>query len=604
VNAGASAEVRFTGSALAIGRARVQMSVRLNGESDAYEEIVPVRVLSSPETVAAYGQTQSSASESLKMPGGVVPGFGGLSVEMSSTALVGLGEGARYLVEYPYGCAEQRASRTFAMLLAADLGGVFTMPGIDPVALKPRAQEELNGLRDFQCASGGFAYWSGDCRTVSPYLTSYILHVMRTAERLGFNVDAGVTGRAYDYLQNELNGAPQPDESMWPSYLAWRAFAVKVLVEGGRNQDSEINRMLPRLDRMPVFAMAYLLDAMGTAPARQRDRDELLRRIGNAMLDQAGTTHVEELTDPYLMWFWNSNIRSTAIALKTLVDRGGPADLGRIRPMVTWLLQARSSGRWGNTQENAIALEALVAYYRKYESQPPSFTASVLLGRETLVRDTFEGRSTSSVKRNIPLRDLASRLPAGASRQVQFEKKGEGTLFYTARLRYAVNELVQAGLDNGVAISRSNAPYDDGKSGTPATSFKAGDLVRVTLRFSLTQERRYVAVTDPLPAGFEPVESWFATTASDLAKAQDDQGEPEDRRWRFWWERGGFDHVERHDDKVLLFGTRLSEGEHEFSYIVRATTAGTFRTAPAHAEQMYEPEVFGRTATTTIEVKP
>jgi uncharacterized protein YfaS (alpha-2-macroglobulin family) len=42
---------------------------------------------------------------------------------------------------------------------------------------------------------------------------------------------------------------------------------------------------------------------------------------------------------------------------------------------------------------------------------------------------------------------------------------------------------------------------------------------------------------------------------------------------------------------------------HEFSYIARATTSGTFRTAPATAEEMYEPEVFGRTATTVIEVR-
>jgi alpha-2-macroglobulin len=61
--------------------------------------------------------------------------------------------------------------------------------------------------------------------------------------------------------------------------------------------------------------------------------------------------------------------------------------------------------------------------------------------------------------------------------------------------------------------------------------------------------------------------------------------------------------VERHDDRVLAFATRLSEGVHEFAYIVRATTAGSFRTAPAHAEEMYEPEVFGRTATSIIEVR-
>jgi len=52
-----------------------------------------------------------------------------------------------------------------------------------------------------------------------------------------------------------------------------------------------------------------------------------------------------------------------------------------------------------------------------------------------------------------------------------------------------------------------------------------------------------------------------------------------------------------------LFATRLSEGTHEFTYIARATTAGTFRTAPARAEEMYEPEVFGRTATAIIEIK-
>ena len=62
--------------------------------------------------------------------------------------------------------------------------------------------------------------------------------------------------------------------------------------------------------------------------------------------------------------------------------------------------------------------------------------------------------------------------------------------------------------------------------------------------------------------------------------------------------------MERHDDRVLLFATRLAEGAHVFSYVVRATTAGTFRTAPARAEEMYEPEVFGRTESAVIEVKP
>ena len=110
-----------------------------------------------------------------------------------------------------------------------------------------------------------------------------------------------------------------------------------------------------------------------------------------------------------------------------------------------------------------------------------------------------------------------------------------------------------------------------------------------------------MAVNDPLPAGFEPVESWFATSAAALAR-ENDEGTSEGD-WTTMWRKGGFDHVERHDDRVQLFATRLSEGRHTFTYVVRATTAGSFRTAPAHAEEMYQPEVFGRTATAVIEIR-
>jgi uncharacterized protein YfaS (alpha-2-macroglobulin family) len=96
--------------------------------------------------VAAYGDTATEARESLVIPSAVVPGFGGLSLELASTAMVGLGEGARYVIEYPYGCAEQRSSRALALLLAADLGDAFSLPDIDPKQLKTISQAQLTQL--------------------------------------------------------------------------------------------------------------------------------------------------------------------------------------------------------------------------------------------------------------------------------------------------------------------------------------------------------------------------------------------------------------------------------------------------------------------------
>jgi uncharacterized protein YfaS (alpha-2-macroglobulin family) len=600
VPAGGSVEVRFDAAGRAIGRARVKVTVSLNGESDAFEDSIPVEVLASPETVAAVGQSTGSASERLTIPSGVVPGLGGLHVEIASTALVNLGEGARYLVEYPYGCAEQRGSRALAMLLAADLGGAFRLPGIDAAKLRPTAQSALKELEKFQCPSGGFAYWPGACYTTSPYLTAYLLHVFQVASDLKYDVDPQMRERAYRYLHESLAQAPPTNEGWWPMYTAWQAFAVKVLVEGGRNEDSNITRLYGYRDRMPVFALAYLHDALLAKGESSGVREaELRRRIGNSILPEATTAHVEELSDPYLLWFWNSNVRSTAIVLNSLVKSGQPDD--RYRQFVTWLLQVREKGRWRNTQENALALEALVAYYRKYEAVVPNFTATASLGGKGLLTHTFAGRTTDAVTAEVPMARLASEGTPGAEQSLTFSKSGEGTLFYSARFRYAVDQLFQDGLDQGIRLERAYAPYVENGSRPAATRFNAGDLIRVTLTLQLTKERRFVAVTDPVPAGLEPVESWFASSAASLAKSQDDQGHASD--WTAWWQRGGFDRVERHDDRVELFATRLSEGRHTFSYIVRATTAGTFRTAPARAEEMYEPEVFGRTATAVIEVR-
>ncbi len=591
-------EVRFDVATKMTGTAGLLLTVKMNGEEDAFELPLSVRVLVSPEVVAAYGTAAPEAQEGVVLPKEVLPSVGGLHLETSSTALVGLSEGAAYLVDYPYGCAEQRASCALALMLTADLSGAFQIPGIKAEDLKGVAKATLRELEDFQCDSGGFVYWKGDpCVYASPYLTGYILHVYDRAKVLGYPVNQDVVSRACDFLEQSLGEAAPQNEAYMPGYTSWQSSAVRTLAREGRTVDSHVTRLYGYRDRMPVFALCYLWDAMAASGEKGARPAEILRRIRNAILPEGGSAHVEELADPYLLWYWNSTVRSTAIALGSIVRNSG--DTAQVNEMVHWLLAARKNGRWGNTQENATAMEALVDYYKKYEKEVPDFTAVVTLGLKTLQTETFKGRDSKARVQDTPMADLLQMGAPGDKLPLTFKKEGTGTLFYVARLKYATDLMYPKGLDSGFAIRRH---YEPASGGEAATSFKAGDLVRVVLDFDLTKERRWVAVTDPIPAGLEPVESWFNTTARDLAGDQEDT--EEQGGWMDWWERGGFDHVERHDDRVLLFGTRLAEGHHTFNYVCRATTAGTFRTAPAHAEEMYEPEVFGRTGTDVIEVKP
>jgi uncharacterized protein YfaS (alpha-2-macroglobulin family) len=196
--------------------------------------------------------------------------------------------------------------------------------------------------------------------------------------------------------------------------------------------------------------------------------------------------------------------------------------------------------------------------------------------------------------------DLLRQIPAGAERELAVSRAGTGHVYYSTRLQFASTDPLPAA-DQGIRVERRYERFVENRDSPPATSFDAGDLIRVTLTITLPKERRYVAVTDALPAGVEAVDSWFRTTASDLAK--DASVSRTDTSWDARWRRGGFDHIEKYDDRVQLFATRLADGRHEFSYIVRATTAGTFRVAGAWAEEMYAPEVNGRTAPAVVDIR-
>jgi hypothetical protein len=305
-----------------------------------------------------------------------------------------------------------------------------------------------------------------------------------------------------------------------------------------------------------------------------------------------------------MAWLWDSNIRASAIVLDGLVRRGD--DRIFVERLVRWLLAARVKGRWPNTQDNISALRALVGYYKTFEAEPPDMTASAAIGSTVIGTATFKGRSTTTQAVRLSMQELIGRLSSATTPpSLDLSRTGTGRLYYTARLSVAPPD-DEPPVDHGITVARHYEKFVEGGTTTsgPATSFDAGDLVRVTLVVNVPKERRFVAVTDPLPAGFEPVDGWFRTTASDLARdASAFAGEQSTSGWQEWWRHGGFDNVEKYDDRVVVFGTRLGEGRHEFSYIVRATTAGTFRAAGTQAEEMYTPEVQGRTAMTTVTIK-
>ncbi len=234
-----------------------------------------------------------------------------------------------------------------------------------------------------------------------------------------------------------------------------------------------------------------------------------------------------------------------------------------------------------------------------FESGVPQMRTSVAVGSAKVGTASFTGRSTTAQQLQMPMRDLLKQVTTAGSPLLSISRTGTGRVYYTARLQSFAPEAPEV-VDRGFQVERHYEPYvKDGVR--PATSsFSAGDLVRVRVALTIRGEGRYLALTDPVPAGFEPIEGWFQTTAGDLAQQAATDG---DTDWLSQWRRGTFDYIERHDDRVQAFATRLGSGRHEFTYLARATTAGTFHAPGARVEAMYAPELGGRSAAATITVK-
>jgi uncharacterized protein YfaS (alpha-2-macroglobulin family) len=325
---------------------------------------------------------------------------------------------------------------------------------------------------------------------------------------------------------------------------------------------------------------------------------EIRRFLGNHVVETAGaanfTTSYRE-DDGYLLLA--SDRRADGVILEALIRDQPQSDL--IPKLVAGLMAQRKQGRWDNTQECVFILLALDKYFQTYEAQTPEFVARVWLGDTYVAGLRFAGRSADYQTVRVPMDWLATH---PASQNLILSKEGVGRLYYRLGLQYAPTDLTLQPLDAGFTVLRSYEGLDDPADVTRDADgvwhVRAGARVRVRLTMVAPTRRYHVALTDPLPAGFEPQNPALAVTGS---IPQDPSGGGAEPYW--WWHWTWYEHQNLRDQRAEAFASLLWEGVHEYTYVVRATTPGRFVAPPPKAEEMYSPEVFGRGASELVVVE-
>ena len=553
---------------------------------DAQVVSLPVYTPATSEAFATYGVVDEGAViQPVATPEDVFPQFGGLEVNTSSTALQVLTDAVLYLATDRFESSDAYASRIMAISALRDVLAAFEAEGLaGPDDLDAVVRRNIALLSSLQSPNGGFG-WLSRNQDSFPYASIQAMHALVIARNNGFDVPSRVMEKGHLYLQDIERRIPDDYRQRSKDMLSAYALYVRSL-DGRQVVDTARDLWQRRGEALPLDALAWLWPVVDDDGIEA----EIERLVNNRAVETAGaaTFATDYGEDAYLLL--HSDRRTEGIVLDALIAMAPTSDL--IPKVVAGLLAHRVRGRWRNTQENTFILLALGRYFDTFEAADPDFVARVWLGDLYAAEHTYAGRSTDRGSTLIPMSEL---LEAGDSDLV-VQKDGAGRLYYRLGLRYAPDDLDLDPLDRGFVVQRSyeavGDPGDVWLDDDGVWHVLAGAEVRVNVTMFNDSRRTMMALIDPLPAGFEPLNPALAVTGRFDARGRSHR----------WW-GGWYQHQNLRDDRAEAFSTYLEAGTRRYSYVVRATTPGSFVVPPARAEEIYAPEVFGRSATDRVIVQ-
>lgn len=600
IAAGEAKELTWSVRATRPGSAKFRFSVQLEKETDVVEKTLPVWLPPSAESFATYGTSTTRVTQPLEIPKDVLPGFGGLSITIGASAMNGLQDAARYLIEYPYGCAEQVSSKAMPILMLGEIVEQYKLGGLETVALGRRhAQIAIDKLVAGQRTDGSWGTWMGPNDAPRADLTAYILLVLKRGREINLTVPDETVRLGTQYLQGwlgqDLSVRAREGRSS-RLILDVQALVLFALTDWGQSNDAVAKTLYGKQTELDLFARGMLAAVFHRMSPQSPERAVLLREVLSRVIQTASAARFQESQSEELQLLMHSSSRTDAILLLVLLELDPQNAL--VPKVLRGLLDARINGRWDTTQANSYAVWALARYFKVYESAPTAFSAQLFVGKTQVGESRFADKSLREELLEVPMAFLQQHHP----RELVINKTGAGRFYYRVGLKYAPQDSKLAALDQGFTVTRryesATGNRDDVRRNADGSwQIAAGAYVRVSLQVVAQDRRFYVVVDDALPAGLELVNSAYKTS-SQTPSANDP-----DEQWWGGYPSWRFNHRELRDERSLHFADELTPGTYQINVLARATVRGTFVVPPTRVEEMYHPEVFGRAASDRVAIK-
>lgn len=594
-----------------------------NINTDSLAHSLKVNSNSPLETVAFFGSmTRGSVLVPVAQLENVRVDRGSLTVNLSPTMISDLTGSFTYMKNYPYTCWEQKLSRAVVASTFSKLQP-FMEESIKWPDHDSFIRDVLSESANFQAANGGMAYFRAENDYVDPFLSAFTALSFTWLMKEGFTINKDVDEKLMAYLTTLLQ-KDFVDQGYSISMAATvRALILEARALRGLGTVADLERFISHVPEMGIFGRASFARAAMATP----EGDALAVTLVNDLLGLFNETStqvtwadsVPKGSDRLL----DSHIRDCCSMMETLLTYATtPERKDLIANYVMKLAKAINVGRkgkdaWGNTQENLQCVRALSLYSSIFESEKPDMSVAVKMNDYISEPVKFTKLTDRPVDVSMTMAELMGRTDVSGdqpnpyqARQININMQGTGRLYYTSRLRYAHKVLPMEPVMSGMEINREYSVMRENKWVLikEGDTLHKGELVRVDLYVVLPGDRTFVVLNDSVPGALEPMDTKLATTSL-LDSRHLESKLPQDSyfyklndwvgyfssRWSFYFE-------ELKHDCVRYYADYLPKGNYHLSYMAQVISDGEFMASPALAEEMYNPETYGKSSPLQVTV--
>ncbi len=547
---------------------------------DRVERQLPVSLPGIDVRPSLSGDFSEQQLVALRIPEGVLAPEGRqLVIEAGEHLWPELGARLDYLLDYPHGCIEQTTSSTLPLIAARTILPRIGARQYTEQFFRERIEAGLRRLAKMRTPSGGLAYWPGRTEP-HPYGTAYAIRAVMGAQQAGIEPPPGLLSGMVDYLGDRLR------DSSTDEWL--RISIAESLAKVGELPPGLADALFDMRGEVDLFSRAGLALTLDRLPD-QGDRVKGLVDDLEAAFGDDGTAKTSLSERRY--GCFESDRRTLAqvvIALSRLRPRSP------LLPKLVAALAERPGGY--TTQSTAYALLALADHL----GRTPATGADVSLELDGRVIAPHRELGSGGREYRIALADLV-----GKEGTLRLRAAGQAAVGYRLSTAYHLPLATEAAAEEpamgpeppAMLLAQSGRRGPDiyrvftDAAGAPVdlTRVAAGDVLRVAILVRMPRgegnPQHYLALTDRLAAGFEPIQPELATVA---AVPEIGDRHPFAAAMRYSYDQAS--HVELHHDRVQIYFDRVRAAQVVASYLVRATTPGSFTLLPTAGELMYRPD--------------